>query len=68
MKWILKNTSSKAVIRKMFGTHHPPTPKILFKFSKIFGVEELAFLKFQSQIYTKKVLKNALVTYVFGRV
>ena len=33
----------KAVIGKMFGSHLPPAPKIVFKFSGIFGAEGQGF-------------------------
>ena len=42
----------------------PSTPKIFFKFPRIFGATERNFLKFQSQIYSMTVFKNALQTYV----
>ena len=35
----------KAVIRKMFGSHHLPAPKILFKYSRNFGREGRVSLK-----------------------
>ena len=56
------------VVKKMFGSRHTPTPKILFKFSGIFEVAGQAFLKFHLQSNSIAVFKNALVTYVFGRV
>ena len=43
---------TKGVIGKMFGSRHPPAPKIFYKFSRIFGVEGRTFFKFQFQIYT----------------
>ena len=50
----------KAVIRKMFGLHHPPTPKIFFRFSGNFGAEGWAFLK-----WLHNILDDADVTYIF---
>ena len=52
----------------MFGSRHPPAPKIFFKFSGIFGAEGRTFLKFESSSNSITVFKNALVTCVFGRV
>ena len=34
-----------AVIGKMFGSRHPPAPKLFFDFSGNFGAERRAFLK-----------------------
>ena len=32
-----KRWHSKVVIRKMFGSHHPPTPKLFFNTSEVLG-------------------------------
>ena len=50
----------KAIIGKMFGSHHPPAPKIFSKFSGNFGAEGLAFLK-----WLHNVLDDADVRHIF---
>ena len=44
----------------MFGLRHLPAPKIFFKFSGNFGVEEWAFLK-----WLHNFLDDADVTHIF---
>ena len=38
-------TPKKVLIQKMFGSRHPPAPKLFFNFSGGFGAERRAFLK-----------------------
>ena len=48
------------VIGKMFGSHHPPAPKIFFRFPGHFGAEGHAFFK-----WLHNVLDDADMTHIF---
>ena len=48
------------VIGKMFGSRHPPAPKIFFRVFENFGAEGRAFLK-----WLRNVLDDADVTHIF---
>ena len=41
----LKKHIYYAVIKKMFGSRHPPAPKLFFNFSRSFGAQGWAFFK-----------------------